>query len=362
VLSIDMLPGGNGDALWIEYGSPTAPRRVLIDGGTGPSWTLTSGLHARIEALAPDDRHFELLIVTHVDGDHIDGALALLQDDTLGVSFGEVWFNGWRHLPDTPLESFGPVAGEKLTDAILTRAIPWNAAFGGRAVVVRPDQQVATHTLVGDLKLTVLSPTPTQLADLKPVWEDVLKDAGLDPERPRPTPVEPAPGLEAFGPAERPDVEALAALRFEQDTAEANGSSIVVLIEHEKKTALLTGDCFPSVVRESLRQLPGGADGTRRYIDAVKVPHHGSRFNVSLKLLEALESPRYLFSTDGSHTKHPHLEGVARTLVAATEGMELSFNYRSRFNEMWDDDELREKHHYTTRYPPTGSEGLRIEL
>ncbi len=28
-----MLPAGHGDCLWIEYGDPGRPQRVLIDGG-----------------------------------------------------------------------------------------------------------------------------------------------------------------------------------------------------------------------------------------------------------------------------------------------------------------------------------------
>ena len=119
MLRIDMLPAAQGDALWIEYGDEHSPKRILIDGGTKGSWK--EGLRARIEGLPAADRHFELLIVTHIDADHIDGALKLLQDETLGTSFGDVWFNGWRHLPET-LEPLGPVAGERLTDAIVERA------------------------------------------------------------------------------------------------------------------------------------------------------------------------------------------------------------------------------------------------
>src|SRR5438045_2654939 len=106
-----MLPAAQGDALWIEYGDPQRPRRVLIDGGTASSWQ--DGLRTRIESVPRDERHFELLIVTHIDADHIDGALALLTEESLDASFGDVWFNGWRHLPETPLESLGPIEGER---------------------------------------------------------------------------------------------------------------------------------------------------------------------------------------------------------------------------------------------------------
>src|SRR5271166_3132648 len=85
-----MLPAGHGDCLWIEYGDPT--RRILVDGGPYYSY---KHLRNRIEQLDVGDRHFELLIVTHIDADHIEGILRLLQEPQhLGVSFDDVWFNG----------------------------------------------------------------------------------------------------------------------------------------------------------------------------------------------------------------------------------------------------------------------------
>ncbi|BBX66544.1 ComEC/Rec2 family competence protein [Mycolicibacterium psychrotolerans] len=69
MFSVEMLPAGHGDCLWIEYGDPV--RRVLVDGGPYYSY---KHLRARIERLDPTDRHFELLIITHVDADHIEGS------------------------------------------------------------------------------------------------------------------------------------------------------------------------------------------------------------------------------------------------------------------------------------------------
>ena len=58
---------------------------------------------------------------------------------------------------------------------------------------------------------------------------------------------------------------------------------------------------------------------------------------------------------------HPH-EAVARALAAAPDGAELLFNYRSRFNEIWDDDGLRERHAYSATYPADGSAGLAVTV
>jgi hypothetical protein len=360
VFRIDMLPAAQGDALWIEYGDELDPTRVLIDGGTKGSWD--EGLRVRIEGLPPEKRHFALLVDTHIDADHIDGALALLEDETLGATFGEVWFNGWRHLPET-LEPLGPVAGEKLTDAIVNLGIPWNDAFGGEAVVVPDQGELPRAELAGGLAVTVLGPGLHQLADLRPVWKEAVEEAGLDPDKPRPAPEpeEELPGgLEELGIA--PNVAALVASPFTQDSAEPNGSSIVLLLEHDGKSALVTGDAFPSVVLAGVNRLLAERGVPRLELDAFKVPHHGSRSNLSPALLAALDCRDHLFSTNGTQTKHPHPESVARVIDATGPESRLFFNYTTTFNEPWADDALEAQHEYSTRFPDAGADGLSVAV
>lgn len=359
MLRIDMLPGGNGDALWIEYGDAQSPRRLLVDGGTKGSWDDPAGLRSRIEALPADTRHFELLVVTHIDGDHIEGGLELLQDAQLGVTFGDVWFNGWKHLPDT-LEPLGPVEGELLTDAIVEQGLPWNDAFRGGAVVVPTDGPLLETTLADELKITVLGPGLQQLVNLKPEWREAVEEAGLDPDTPRPEPEPLPPGLESLGVT--PNVDALAGSVFTQDTAKPNGSSIVLLLEHDGTKALLTGDAFPSVVLAGVERLLADRGGDRLALDALKTPHHGSRANVSSPMLLKLDCKRHLFSSNGSKTRHPHPEGVARTIAAAGPGSTLFFNYSTTFNEPWADDELEDEHEYDAVFPEQAGAGLSVTL
>jgi metallo-beta-lactamase superfamily protein len=358
MVRIEMLPARNGDALWIEYGDAESPRRVIVDGGTEGSFA--GGLRARIESLPADERRFELLVVTHVDSDHVAGVLELVRDDALGATYGDIWFNAWRHLPAT-LEDLGPVEGELLTQAILQRELAWNEAFDRAAVVVPDEGELPRAQLAGGLEITVLGPGLEQLAELRPRWLEAVVAAGLDPEVPIVEPAEPPPpGLETLGTT--PDVAALAASPFKQDTAEANGSSIVLLLEHEGTSALLTGDAFPSVVLDGVTRLLAERDAERLALDAFKVPHHGSRANLSPALLRALDCSRHLFSSNGTNTKHPHPEAVARTIDASGAGSTLHFNYSTRFNEAWADDELEEQHDYEALYPDEGASGLAVTL
>jgi hypothetical protein len=363
VLRIDMLPGGNGDALWIEYGQAASPRRLIVDGGTKGTWDDPNGLRTRIEALPANERHFELLVVTHVDGDHIEGALELLLDQQLGVTYGDVWFNGFKHLPEPPepvLEPLGPVEGELLTDAIVAQGLAWNDAFGGDVVAVPADAALLETELADELKVTVLGPGLQQLVNLRPEWRKAVEAAGLDPELPRPEPEEALPpGLEPLGVT--PNVGALAGSVFQQDTAKANGSSIVLLVEHEGTKALLTGDAYPSVVLAGIERFLAVSGGDRLAVAAFKTPHHGSRANVSTAMLAKLDCKRHLFSSNGSRTRHPHPEGVART-IAAGPGSTLYFNYATTFNEAWADEELAGEHEYEAVFPEPGGSGLSVTL
>src|SRR5262245_24303785 len=116
MFQLEVLPVAHGDAIWIEYGAPKRPRRILIDGG--PAATYEAALHKRLQALKSlprKARRIDLLVVTHVDTDHIDGIIILLRAaKELDIRFGEIWFNGWDQLVKDRQEAEGlkPLQGE----------------------------------------------------------------------------------------------------------------------------------------------------------------------------------------------------------------------------------------------------------
>src|SRR5437867_4466327 len=100
-ITVEALPASRGDALWIECRrAGQRPWRLLVDGGM-PETVGT--LRERVLALPPDERVVDVVVVSHIDSDHIGGLLALLTaTQELGVSFGDVWFNGLPQLPEAP--------------------------------------------------------------------------------------------------------------------------------------------------------------------------------------------------------------------------------------------------------------------
>lgn len=353
---IEMLPARHGDCLWIEYGDPEAPHRVLIDGGTTGTYDR---LRERLLALPDNQRRLELLVVTHIDADHIEGVLKLLEDDGLSVCFGDIWFNGWRHLPGSQLEEFGPVQGERLSTHLDAAGLPWNQSFNRKRVCATEGDGLISRSLPGGLALTLVSPGTAELTALRPVWERECRRAGLDPSQPPPAEEPLPPGIEVMGPL---DIDALAASPFEGDHSAANGSSIALLAEFDGRRALLAGDAYAEVLLAGIQRLTGNAPGQRLRLDAFKVPHHGSKANLNRELLDRLECPRFLISTDGTRFRHPDREAIARIVKFSPTPPELVFNYRTEFNAVWDQPRLMNRHAYRARYPADGEEGLVVDL
>jgi hypothetical protein len=358
MLKIEMLPARHGDCIWIEYGSAKKTYRMLIDAGPGQTY---KHVRERILALPESKRHFELFVVTHIDADHIEGAVRLLQDKKLNVSYGDIWFNGWKHLKRK--STLGGPLGEYLTSTILKEKLPWNEAFGGETIVVPDKGKLPVRELRGNMKLTLLSPTWTQLDKLRPKWKKEVEAAGLVAGKAKMARDKLA-GIKRLQPIlgePSINVEKLAGASSKSDSAAANGSSIAFLAEYDGLRCLFSGDAFPNVLAASLRRLLKKPSNKIK-LDVFKLPHHGSQSNVSAELIDLVKCGRYMFSSNGDIFNHPDKEAVARVIWHDKTSPLLCFNYKTDFNKMWDRPSLISKHKYQVKYPLTGKEGLLVKL
>jgi glyoxylase-like metal-dependent hydrolase (beta-lactamase superfamily II) len=131
---VEMLPAGPGDCLWIEYGDdPAAPNTIIIDGGDrGGGKVLRQRIARALEERGVDGIDVELLIVTHIDNDHIVGIVELLGvRPKAPVRIGDIWFNGRKHM-DTLL---GTEKGDVLGQLLAKPGMKWNKAFSGMPVM-----------------------------------------------------------------------------------------------------------------------------------------------------------------------------------------------------------------------------------
>jgi len=361
MLRVEALPARMGDCLVIEYGTAAQRHYVVIDGGTART---ADNLVARLGALGAVE--IELLVVSHIDNDHIAGVLDFLERPELPLPVGEVWFNGFRHLPESPVESLGPVQGERLTTRLTEPDLRdrWNAAFGGRAVGASPDGPLPIKTLPGGMEVTVLAPGPAALAALRPIWKDIVKEGNLDPQALKDEVIDLPPNIEQLGAFVPPDVPVLAAEEFEAEAKPANGSSIVLLAEFDDKKLLLTGDGQPAMIVPAIDRLVGS--GNTLEVDLFQSPHHGSKGNLNVDLASRVRAPNILFSSNGPKGyQHPNREAVARILLhGGPQPKKLHFNYRHMYNDPWDHDgaaDLRATYNYQALYPAVGEDGIAID-
>lgn len=361
---IEMLPAFHGDCIWIEYGSEKNPARLLIDGGPLPTY---EALRSRIDKVPKKDREFELVVLTHVDADHIESTVKILNVEELDFKVGDIWFNAWKHLLPANKDELGPVQGEYVSSLIKKHDLPWNRAFReGPILANKSDEGMEPDYVImpGGMKLTLLSPNSDKLAKLAPEWAKAVRAAGLEPGAAREA-LEDLSKKKRYRPPDelgggRFDITSLALAPFESDQSAPNGSSIAFIAEFQGKSCLFLGDSHAPVIVEAVNRLLAKRGEEKLFLDAVKLPHHGSRHNVSRELIEMLECRRFLISTNGNLFDHPDAESIARIIKYGGRSPEIYFNYLCDTTKVWS--EASDHSGASVHFPDEGKAGIIIDL
>jgi len=330
--TLDVLRARKGDCLMLHYGSKDDPHLILIDGG--PSNVYKPHLKPRIgqvhkarELDEKDPLPVDVVMVSHVDDDHIKGILDLTTEQRgknpdLRLEVTSLWHNSFDDLLNTK-------PGELMVE---TAELGGGAAGGGGpfdsgAVLASLGKSALAADVEDDEKMhayEVLSSIPqgrTLRDDAKALgWDLNHKFKGkliLASKATKPVTLD---GLKVtvVGPLQ-PELQALqkehdkwlqkqkkkksseAALAAFSDESIANLSSIVVLVELKGKSILLTGDARGDKIRDGL-QLTGIFDKNgKRHVDILKVPHHGSDNNMETSFFKQVTADHYVFSGDGEH-------------------------------------------------------------
>jgi len=358
---IEMFPALHGDCIWIEYGQESKPLLILIDGGPMPTYDF---LRNRIERVSNELRRFELMVITHVDADHIESIVKLLNVQELDFEVGDIWFNAWKHLLPANRDELGPVQGEYVSALIQQHGLPWNKAFNHGPVVAPEGADPPSIDLPGGMKLTLLSPDTGRLARLAPEWAKAVRAAGLEPGVAKEA-LEDLSKRKKYHPPDelgtgRFDIKALADAPFQSDRTPPNGSSIAFLAEYQGKSCMFLGDAHAPVLVDAIERLLAHRGEEKLRVDAIKLPHHGSRNNVSRELIELLDCPRYLVSTNGNIFEHPDAEAIARIIKYGGRSPGIFFNYLSNTTRIWKEASIRTG--LRVHFPDEGESGIIIEL
>ncbi len=350
---LEILPAQKGDCLILHGGTADDPRLILIDGG--PAGVSEDSLIPRLMELRQErglgdgqSLVIDLLIVSHVDDDHINGVIDLLEqmldrkqaNDPPLFRIMDLWHNSFDRILGndetgalTASTQFGaaslaPMIEEaeegpptdhakilasvkqgddlkRLADAL---EIPVNGAFGSKLIQTVPGQLVSRE--VAGIELVVLGPRQPELVELQETFDAWLRHQP---------------------PSERTEASLLAAL---DDKSAANLSSIVLLARKDGETILLTGDARSDKILEGLKDCGLCRDGESIEVGILKMPHHGSIRNLDDEgdFLRRVTSRHYVFSGNGEHG-NPDRE-TFELLFAARPGAEMNLYLTYRLDEI----------------------------
>ena len=238
-----LYPGSDGDCIQLSWGSTAELHHMIVDLGRGATY---KAIKTDLEALD----NVELFAMSHVDADHIGGAIPMVRQATAPFSPRRVWYNSKPQLlaaqTRSPIvEPFSARQGEKLARGIVKFEWPWNAEFASEIVSTDSPEAAQAIDIGGGMKIRLLSPGDSQLINMIEQWEKELKKANIrsfDPD------VDPDPLSPVFEPLGFPNVSSLAAEAYSPDKTKPNGTSIAFIAEFDGKRVLLAGDAHSEVL------------------------------------------------------------------------------------------------------------------
>jgi hypothetical protein len=310
MLILEALRAKYGDALLLHSGTKAKPQLTVIDGG--PPGVYNDALKPRLEELRVE-RHLgdappldiDLMMVSHIDDDHVAGLLELVRKLNERRQAGQprpwnikrFWHNSFDDILDNddlqvaaPASTMSPASlggfldpagsrllasvgqGRELRKLLDAMTLDGNKPFDGLVL-----QEGATKPVtIGDLKITIVAPDRDKLDALREKWDKEIKPM-LKKEKTR---------------------KNIAEIAAYVDKAVHNLSSIVVLIESQGKKMLFTGDGRGDHTIAGLKAAKLLKNGKLK-VDVLKVPHHGSVRNVDKDYFETIVADHYVISADG---------------------------------------------------------------
>lgn len=347
-----LLPAADGDCLLLSWGDGGPLRHMVVDGGRASAYPF---LQAELKTIADAGETLDLYVLTHIDADHIEGALSYIKDEHRPIAPADVWYNGYRQMSTTGRRSMRQ--GDEYSAALDKLRWPLNRHFSnGVASTATAPQPLEVAGLI----VTMLSPDTGHLNALGEkwtVWRAQQAAATGKPTR------------EGMRGAKRdrnpiPDplvIEDLIA-DGQMDTELPNGSSIAFIAEWRGHRILMGGDAHPDALLAALAPLAEAAGGRYR-VDVLKASHHGSAKNTSRQLIESIDCRRVAISTNGNLHGHPDPQSLARFVHFGSAGpKELYFNYETDRTLPWGTPEAQKRYGYQAYYPPETPGWIEIEL
>lgn len=358
---VHFLPAMAGDCILIELEHPDC---ILID--CGYKTTYNTELRPILLRLNAEGYRISLMIISHIDRDHIEGAVHFLRENGDAeipaiIPVDEIWINGFfntlfprlefkhREIDELSLEERKMLSDklkslkmsfpdEGYISAAQCKALERQCVQNGYRVNCScPDRivkrsamrysEVATNRIsIAGCQIAILNPGEPQLEALsRELDREMIRWFGRDYKIQQsdeftqlfellmelyeePTSSEPIMAMSA-------NLKSWLGTSSLTPMNAVNRSSIVVEIIYHGRNMLFTGDGESADWVEFLAPI----------YDLIKISHHGST-KPNIKLLEKCKAKHLLVSTNGgAYDRYPENELLARMIFSGTE--RLHFNY-----------------------------------
>jgi beta-lactamase superfamily II metal-dependent hydrolase len=327
-MKIQFLKANKGDSIHLSFSdNDKIERNILIDGGTGSTYYENKSrkkgdLYHLIETIKTNNQKIDLLILTHIDDDHIGGILRWFSKDKTAFNLiDKVWFNSGKTIAEyltlkrnkeleLTLDIFENTytsvpQAKKFEDYLIENKI-WD-----KKIILKGNTEK-----INGVKIQILSPTNEKLKKLltefkKPKYEYFTS------------------GVESDWNISLLDFikeETSKEYKFDEDDSIPNGSSITFVLTFDEKNYLFLGDSHPTDILESLKEKY--SKNNPLIVEFLKVSHHGSCRNTSKELLEIIKTDNYIISSDGTSHNLPNKRTFAR-IVNENPNATIHFNYEN---------------------------------
>lgn len=344
-MKLKVLKANSGDCLLLSWEYNNKKINILIDGGTTDTykkgWILGDLFHT-LKSIDKNNENIDLLIVTHVDSDHIGGVLnAFKGDGLLGKLCKKVWFNSGKliheyfnqqHDESHEIELEKIRTGKEDDDfTSITQGVTFEKIIQHLNIWERQLILAGQEYNFNGAKINILSPTTTKIAALLKKWKKENPDSLT------------AKGKDDYG---QSLLQLIENDSFKEDAAPHNGSSIAILFELNDKKILFLGDAHNQTIVDSIRSMKDSqeekySEDNKLNLDYVKISHHGSSHNTSNELLEIINTNNFIISTNGCTHNLPNKRTLAR-IHHKFPTSTIWFNYASLIDKIFTPNERRE--------------------
>lgn len=308
-----VLPAFHGDCILIKtYDINNDEFIILIDGGTAQTFRYS------LKAELKDIKHINLLVLTHIDSDHIAGLISLFKSSLIdSITINEMWMNHPEIVEINNDNLISTKQGDTLKELILSKK---------PNVKLLEISTNETSILRQGIEFIILSPTEQIKEELYNRWQlSSLPKADNDN-------VNISSQKEVYSSSllDLNKIEFIPDKSINGDIY--NSSSIAFILKCLDITILLLADARPEVITETLK-LNGYSETQPLKVDYVKVSHHGSLNNTSQEMLGLIKSNNFIISTNGGTASHkfPSRETIARIVYSPQrndEELNIYFNYQ----------------------------------